>query len=56
LCVLQGRSLTVHAPASGAVHEIALPDAAFAASSDGGGGGPQLWPLDVGVLLAFPKA
>ena len=52
LCVVAGRTLTVHTPASGAIHEIALPDAAFAASS----GGPRLWPLDVGVLIAFPPA
>ena len=50
LCIVTGRTLAVHTPASGAVHEIALPDAAFAACS----GGPRLWPLDVGVLLAFP--
>ena len=59
LCVVrgQGQSLAVYLPGSGELHEVGLPPPP--GGHAGGlawlrGGGARLWPLDVGVLVAYP--
>ena len=64
LCVVseQGRRVAVHVPATGECHEVLLPRLAATGLAPGAGQGaaacaamfPRLWPLDVGVLVAFP--